>query len=452
MQPTQLQDLLSRIGPSGVLSCACGKEHRLSIQEVVVDSNGLARSAELLLESYGRGPLLWVLSDEKTEAAAADRWKSCVRASRIVSRVLPGDPKPIPTIELVEELCSEVKTLVPDLLVAVGSGVLSDLVKKVSLEVGVPNWCVATAPSVDAYSSATSAIRIAGYHQAVPARPSDVIVCDLEVIGRAPRALFLAGLGDLLAKFLAGVDWNLAHIVTGEHTCETIARFALGSARKALDAAREMQSDPTEVTGALTDAILVSGFAMQALGSSRPAASAEHTIAHFWETANAVENAEYDLHGVLVGVASRLVLRGYSKYYRRLLGANPDVERRLAAFDREPAWDGQLDDRMRPFQRRIAEVVRARVFDRSTLARRLEVFQREKERIVRFAEPLLAELSRAVELLESLGFPFSPAKLGIAEWCQTLSVQHVRLLRNRYTTFDLAYELGEETQLVDLVV
>ncbi len=64
-----------------------------------------------------------------------------------------------------------------------------------SLLSGIPNWCVATAPSVDAYGSATAAITINGYHGAVPSRVSEVIVADLDVMGRAPRLMFHAGHG-----------------------------------------------------------------------------------------------------------------------------------------------------------------------------------------------------------------------------------------------------------------
>src|SRR5436309_3225831 len=82
---------------------------------------------------------------------------------------------------------------------------------------------VATAASVDAYTSATAALRTGGYHQAIPARPSEVVVCDTDVLARAPSDLFLAGLGDLLAKFLAHLDWTIAHLVAGDPFCEVVA-------------------------------------------------------------------------------------------------------------------------------------------------------------------------------------------------------------------------------------
>ncbi|HYU15340.1 MAG TPA: iron-containing alcohol dehydrogenase, partial [Candidatus Acidoferrum sp.] len=401
-----LEDLLARLDPGGVLSCACGRPHRIAAGDVIVESDALARSAALLRRRHGATPTVWVLSDENTEAAAGERWKGMVGGA-IRSRVLPATPKPVPSLELAAELAGDAKRAAPVLVVGVGGGVISDLVKKVSLDLGLPGWCIATAPSVDAYSSATASLRVARYHDSIPARASEVIVCDLEVLGRAPRVLVLAGLGDLLAKFVAYLDWNAARLVTGEHFCPTVADLALGAARKAIDAARELETDPTAAAASLTDAILVSGFAMQAMGNSRPAASAEHTIAHFWETTHAAGNHAYELHGILVGAATRLVLAGYQAFYRRLPDIEPDVARRSIQHASEPSWDARLEDAMQPFREKIANETRGRALDGAALAGRLEAFSREKARLVSLAEPLLAELSRAVALLDVLGFPFS---------------------------------------------
>jgi len=421
--------------------------------EVIFGEDALESSTRTLLRSYGAGASLWVLSDDHTEAAAGERWKRATRGS-ISSRILPGDPPPVPTIELAGELATEVRSLAPDLLVGVGSGVVSDLVKKVSLDAGLPNWCIATAASVDAYGSAKSAIRVGGYHRAVAARPSEVIVCDLEVLARAPRRLFLAGLGDLLAKYLASLDWQLAARVTGETYCDVLAGFALRSARRAIDAARAWESHAEAALTALWEAALVSGFAMQAFGSSRPAASAEHTVAHFWETVGAAGAPEHDLHGILVGAATKLLLPGYTAWLGAAGGlarfGDLDVEERVLALGREPPWEATLEPALAPWRHVIAEEQRE-VLDHSTITRRLRAVIREKDHILAFAEPLLAELAKAVEVLEALGFPFSLQTLRIAEPQRLLPVRNVRLLRDRYTAFDLAHELGRESELLAAV-
>ena len=442
-----LQELRGRLDPGGRFSCACGRQHRIAADDVLVAGDATFGAAELLRRRYGASPTIWVLSDENTETAAGARWKSACGAAKLRSRVLPAVPRPIPSLELAEALAAEVMGSPPNLLVAVGGGVISDLVKRVSLRAGVPNWCLATAPSVDAFSSDTAALRVAGYHQSVAARASEVIVCDLEVLGRAPRVLALAGLGDLLAKLLANLDWKVAGLLTGEPFCATLADLALEAAREAIAAARALDTDPAAAARSLIEASLVSGFAMQAMGGSRPAASAEHTIAHFWEAARAARSEAHDLHGILVGAACALILPGYLELHGRLTEVAPDIEERLAACAAERPWEETLEEGMRPFAGTIALAMRGRRFDAAVLARHLAAFVRERERIVALAAPLLASLSEAIRLLEGLGFPFLGA-LRIPEAHRMVPVRNVRLLRDRYTSFDLAYELGIEREMV----
>lgn len=446
-----LHQLLTRLDPAGILACSCGRQHPIAPVEVVVGGDALARSAELLARRYGPAPVVWALSDGNTEAAAGARWKGMLGGAAIRSHVLPAAPRPVPSLELAGELTAEVKAAAPDVLVAVGGGVICDLVKRVALDSGVPSVCIATAPSVDAYSSATAALRVAGYHQSTAARSVDVIVCDLDVLGRAPRELVLAGLGDLLAKLVAALDWRAAHLVTGEPYCATIAELALESARVALRAARALATDRRAAIASLTDALLVSGFVMQAWGGSRPAASSEHTIAHFWETTHAVRDEALDLHGILVGAATALVLPGYRALHEGLRAAEPDLGAALAAAEARGPGAGPLEDAMQPFAEKIAIEARGRSLDRAAIAGRIEAFARHRAEITGLAEALLAELTEAVGTLAALEFPFSADRLGIPEPLRLLPVRNVRLLRDRYTSFDLAHELGREAPMLEAI-
>ncbi|HEY9595800.1 MAG TPA: iron-containing alcohol dehydrogenase [Spirochaetia bacterium] len=441
------KDFLDMFPPGAGTACACGSIHTTSTRTVIIGGTALEESARWLVGTLGARARAWVLSDENTEAAAGARWKALAEPARIASTILPGHPKPHPTEALVNDLTTKARESSPDVLVAVGSGVISDLVKRVSLLLDVPNWCVATAPSVDAYPSATSALLVNGFHSAVPARVSETIVCDLGVIGKAPREMFLAGAGDLLAKFLAHLDWNVARIVAGEWYCPRVAAIALGSARSALAAAKVLDDDPSEATRTLIDAALCSGFAMQATGNSRSAASAEHMVAHFWETTHAVKVERWDLHGVLAGVASAIMLHVCRRFYGSLESFEPDIPSRLAALDAERPWRETVEEGLRPFMGKVNTEMAGRELGRAELARRLERFRNGKAEILDTARRMLDEVEAAVGMLDGLGFPFDTRPLGIERELILLPLRNVRLLRRRYSTFDLAYELGLEDRL-----
>jgi glycerol-1-phosphate dehydrogenase [NAD(P)+] len=444
------EDLVRRYRGGG--SCACGRTHVIGVKEVLVDRGVLPRSAAMLRGSLPRGGCAWVLSDENTEEAAGREWKRHARGARIVAKILPGNPKPVPTIELVRELAAEARAAGAALVVGVGSGVISDLVKHAAHEAGVPNWAVVTAASVDAYGSGTAAIRVEGYHRTLPTTASEHIACDLDVIAASPRQLFFDGLGDLLAKIISYLDWNIAHLMTDEYYCPVVAESSIGSARQALEAARSFAADPLSAARTLTDAVLTSGFAMQSLGGSRAAASAEHTIAHFWEMTGTVGNPRWDLHGVLVGEASRIVLHAYRRLFSILPTFHPDAKARRAAYDREPPWEETVEETVRPFLSKVREEMALRKFDRSTLTDRLVRFEHRREQIMAVARPLLDELSDAARLLEGLGYPFGLEELEIPEEAAATAIRSVGLLRQRYSCFDLAYELGLIEQMREAAV
>jgi glycerol-1-phosphate dehydrogenase [NAD(P)+] len=441
------EDLVRRYRGGG--PCSCGRRHTIGAKDILVGQGALERSASMLGARLPPGGCAWVLSDAHTEAAAGRQWKQHARAARIVSKILPGEPKPVPTIELVRELAAEVRAAGAALVVGVGSGVVADLAKHASYEAGVPNWAVVTAASVDAYSSATAAIRVEGYHRALPTTVSEHIACDLDVIVASPRELFFDGLGDLLAKIISYLDWNLARLMTDEYYCPVIAEASLGSARQALAAARAFAADPVSAARTLTDAVLTSGFAMQSLGGSRVAASAEHTIAHFWEMAGTVGNPRWDLHGVLVGEASRIVLHAYQRLFGILPTFRPEAKARLAAYDREPPWEERIEVGVRPFLSKVREEMALRTFDRSILAERIARFVRQREAILAMAQPLLAELVDAVRVLQGLAYPFGLEELGVPAEAAMTAVRSVDLLRHRYSCFDLAYELGLVEEMRD---
>ena len=450
MQEFHYRDFVSRFDANGNLACSCGQTHSLATRDTLVSHGALEQSAALLQQRVGSRTRLWVLSDENTEQAAGRRWKAAAGPARIFSRVLAGSPRPLPTAELVDQLSGEVASAGPQLLVAVGGGVVSDLVKRLSLLRDIPNWCVATAPSVDAYSSGTAAINTDAFHGSIPARASEVIVCDLPVMEKAPRDMHLAGLGDLLAKFLSFLDWNLSRLVTGEMYCPLISDTALQSARTALLAARRMALEPAEAARTLTDAALSSGFAMQALASSRSAASAEHTMAHFWESAHSVGSKRWDFHGILTGATSRIMLHAYQGMYARLAAHEVDEAARLALFDREPAWEQTLEEGIRPFLARVRQQMARRPAGKADLERRLAAYRAVRPQIAELASAILSELSASVDTLTGIGFPFSLRELEIPPESALLALRNIRLLRCRYSTFDLAYDLGLEKEMQEL--
>ncbi|MBN1837346.1 MAG: iron-containing alcohol dehydrogenase [Spirochaetales bacterium] len=448
------QEYLDRFGPEGWYDCGCGRRHALVTREVSFGRGVAGTLREQVVDRLGAGARVWALSDENTEAAAGEAIGGALGALVVGQTVLPASPKPATTAQLAERLSREAAACRPALVLAIGAGTISDLGKMVSLNLDLPNWCVATAPSADAYGSGTAATKSEYRALAVPCLPSERIICDLEILEQAPHILFLSGLGDLLAKFLAFLDWNLAALVAGEYYCREAAELAVKSARRAIEAAALERTDRSQAVTALTDALLTSSFAMQAMGNSRPAATAEHTVGHFWEISHAPRNAEWRLHGLLVGLASRLLLTGYRGFYAQLPAA-PGAEaglRRVAAEAAQSAgWRHELEPAMAPYRRWIEEERNPELDDPGVIRTHLEHYREHRPVIEELASPLLAELERAVGVLEQAGYPFRPSDYGLSVDEALLPFRYVRVLRRRYGSFHLMHELGRESAALERI-
>jgi glycerol-1-phosphate dehydrogenase [NAD(P)+] len=271
-----------------------------------------------------------------------------------------------------------------------------------------------------------------------------VIICDLEVLTGAPEMLFFSGAGDLLAKYFAYLDWNLSAILTGEPIEQLEAEYALSSARRAIEACRNYQEKPIDAVEALTDAILTSGLVMQGIGHSRPAASAEHTVAHFWEMTGKIKNEELDRHGILVAIASRKYIDSYTAFYNSLKNSAVDPEKRVREIEQEGPWQDKVDPVMKPYMAKMEMEMREKKPDSGLLRARLENYRKNEDKIFNLALPLLEELARMGRILENIDFPFDPEALDFSIEYYNAGFTHVRYLRDRYSSVDFAADTGYE--------
>ena len=89
--------------------------------------------------------------------------------------------------------------------------------------------------------------------------------------------------------------------------------------------------------------------------------------------------------------------------------------------------------------------------DERVYSRHLENILTHRETIVDLATGLLNELEEAVTVLSSLSYPFSLSDYQLDPQQVLVCAQYVRFLRNRYSTFDLAHEVGADAQMFDVL-
>jgi glycerol-1-phosphate dehydrogenase [NAD(P)+] len=194
-------------------------------------------------------------------------------------------------------------------LIAVGSGVITDIVRYAAHRDQRDFLSVPTAASMDGYASSVAALQLDGVKVTYPARAPTAIFADPRVIAAAPLELTRSGIGDLLGKATARVDWLASHLLYGEPFAADVAGRVLERLSFAARNVERVLAGEPDAMRALLDGLLESGIAIAAVGSSRPASGWEHHASHFWDLLAAHDRIRHVPHGLQVGHATRLAMR-----------------------------------------------------------------------------------------------------------------------------------------------
>ena len=114
--------------------------------------------------------------------------------------------------------------------------------------------------------------------------------------------MLAAGCGDIVAKYTAVKDWQLAHKLKNEYYGDYAAELALMSAELVTRNAREIVQRRIGGVRTVVEALISCGVAMSIAGSSRPCSGAEHLFSHALD----IIAGETSLHGERAGVGAIL--------------------------------------------------------------------------------------------------------------------------------------------------
>ncbi len=329
-----------------------------------------------------------------------------------------------------------------DLVVAVGSGTLTDLAKYAGDRLRRPVLLYPTAASMNGYTSGITALKVRGLKRTLPCTPAAGVFANPEHVATGPQRMTAAGVADFLSKCSSSTDWRASHILQGVVFDPKAREFFEGIQERLIDAAPRVGRGEPEAVALALEALLLSGFSMVIAGSSAPASGGEHLISHYLDMKAALGGTPHDLHGTQVGVATVYCLGLWEKVLALTRGAI-DIEGLIAA---QPS-DAQVSAWIREdWGEQVGAEVQAqwdaKKMDAAALRRFLERVRAELPRMQReLPEDLLPSAVVARAIRES-GGPVAPEDLDapIDEYHKALT--RARYIRNRFTVLDLAQDLG----------
>jgi len=374
----------------------------------------------------GKYKQVLIVADYNTEFLAR-RYLNCTSAQICIlssASVLTPDEAAIGKLLLATEGC--------DVLLAVGSGTINDLVRYVSTRLGLPYYAVATAASMDGYTSSVAALTVDGLKKTYSANAALGVLGDATIFTTAPHSMTAAGFGDIMGKFTSLIDWEIEGLLSPVETSDFCPLLA-GEMRQITESCLHIIS-AEEVMNAL----LGSGLVMQKAGHSKPASGSEHHLSHFWEMIALMHNRPPVLHGAKVGIATILVLR---------------VQEWLTqeSIDWEHAYKNIKDFNVSTWKEEICKIYgqAATAIIAQWPDENADIRLKLLKQIHEQWPTIHAILSKNIglyphikELLVQMGATITPSAIGINRKDIYYGVLHANRIRHRFTTWRLADLLG----------
>jgi len=437
------------------MDCACGQRHDNTCDSVIVRPGVLAEASGVFGDLVA-GRKCCMVADANTYDAAGRHLESLLNAEGwevTVSLFASRDGvKPNETSVGAVMLDIGADT---DLLVAVGSGCLTDITRFVGSRTGIPFVSVPTAPSVDAFTSDTSPMTHRGFKRSIVGVPARAVAADVDVLVASPAGMIASGFGDTLGKLISRCDWQLSALITDESYCPQVDSNVTEGVTGCLDLAPEIGRGEPLAVAALTESLMISGAAMTLVGNSRPASGSEHALSHYWEMRSANSGGPHHLHGTQVGIGSVVTAAFWARFADRLTSVSPGsldpagiLSRRRTMSDIKsilvPSF-GPVADVL------VAQVTKARLLPETEARARLNRLLASWSGMTTIAGQIPSEQELADKLRQA-GGPAYPAEIGVSSDELRVALFAALEVRNRYSVLSAAEELGWLSGIIDEVV
>jgi glycerol-1-phosphate dehydrogenase [NAD(P)+] len=420
-------------------------------RSLTVEAGARHRAPLAFASQFGSARAI-VVADRRTFAAAGgDVVESFARAGHAAAPPFVFGPNVYAEYTCVEELARAL-TAVDAIPVAVGSGTINDLTKLVSHQLKRPYMTVATAASMDGYTAYGASITYKGSKQTFECPAPRAVLADLDVIAAAPAGMNASGYADLMAKCAAGGDWILAD-AAGEEPIDTPAWSAVQTRLRAWLASPEgvAAGEPHSLRH-LVYGLMMTGFAMQALRSSRPASGADHQFSHLWDMQHHTHNGVAPSHGFKVGIGTLASLALYDELLAMNV-AELDVESAVRRWPSPAELEARIAQALGAGElaAKAVEETRAKHIDSDRLRAQLT---RLREAWPALSARLRAHLPRYAEardMLRAAGCPTAPEQISIPRARLRLSYEQAWYIRRRYTVLDFAQRAGLFSAALDRI-
>ena len=412
-------------------------------------------AARMFGELFPEARKVIVIDDPRTRAVAGVRVIGLLKAAGrdVVEHVINPDGSDFhATYAKVEEVREAIAAADGAIPVAVGSGVINDLTKRACGELGLRYMVVGTAASMDGYTAYGAAITKDGMKQTMDCKAPLGCIVDSAVAAAAPKEMTASGYADLIAKIPAGADWIIADLIGAEAIHPLAWKLVQGPLRDTLSNPSGCASGDEREVRKLCEGLVMSAFAMQAMGSSRPASGTEHQVSHYWDMEDLAFEGKPVSHGFKVGIGT-LASTATLEFLLEQDLSKMDVEEKVAAW--WPSFDAVKATFPSVFPGRPAHVTRAELEfakkfpSKDALRKELTAIRDNWDDLAAKIRAQLMPFAEVKENLRKVGAPTEPEEIGVTRARFRETYAGVPYMRARYFGADLVQRLGLMPALLD---
>lgn len=415
-------------------------ERTTDTKELVIGKGALDRCAEVFSRMFPSQRAI-VIADANTWRVAGNQVDAVLRESGIEV----DEPFIFTNDDLyaewrfVEQLKAHLSKS-EAIAVAVGSGVINDLAKYVSHTLDRKYMCVGTAASMDGFTSYGASITKEGNKQTFDCPAPYAFVMDPSIAADAPKEMAASGYADLIAKIPSGADWMLAEIAGAERMDRFSWSLVQDGLKEALDSPAAIFNRDIGKVEQLCSGLLMSGFAMQAMQSSRPASGTEHQFSHCWDMENlSYPDGKHVSHGFKVGIGTLVSTAALEFLTGKDLQAI-DIDGCICVW---PEWE-ELEKRLHLlFEGKPGHLARAiketkgKYVSREELRGQLTAIQAEWPETRRKISGQIIPFSRVKESLRLVGAPYEPEMICVSRERLRKTFSYIPYMRSRFTAMDV---------------
>lgn len=412
---------------------------------------GVAEQAPEVFKKFFPGKGALVVADVHTYPVLGQKVEALLREAGItVDTFIINEEEFHAEWKYIEMVDAQLDAHPGSVLVSVGSGVINDLCKLCSHHHGQSYLTLPTAASVDGYSSFGASITFEGAKQTFACPAPVAIVADIDVIAAAPAEMTAAGYADLAAKVPAGAEWMISDFVGTEPIHDDAWHVLQDYLDDFLAHPAEVAAGDPEAIADIFEGLTLSGFAMQAARSSRPASCCDHLFSHILDMTHHRYKGKLQSHGFQVAIGTLTMCAVFDQLFKldlstldvdKCVEAWPSLEqeqaRALELFKDFPAPKLGYDEITKKWQ------------DKDEVRRQLQMLKRDWPAFKEKLRGQVYSYTKMRDLLKASGAPYEPEQIGVSRAKLSGMFPLVQMMRFRYNVLDLAKRGGFYDDIVD---